>query len=167
MTFARASLDVEPSISEPASGWTACISGLRENKTCDFESNRLLYDEELEWDGGTPSFVEQAYVATRILQTMPSIQEQHEYVTSIMAAFLARISEQLTEDQRDAVAQSPSNTMAIPVSFVLDDVPFGLDYKIVSGVTYLRIGFGIHNLSYHLDDLVEILAARKVFACEP
>ena len=152
MTYSRRSDRV---VTEPASGWTAYISGLRDNKTVEPETNRLLFDDGLEWDGGTPSWVESAYVATRILKTMPPVISQHAYVKGIKEDFLHRASLLLSENHFRAV--SDSNTIALPVSKVVEDLPFGLDYKIVNGTTYLRIGFGIHNLSYHLGPLVEVL----------
>lgn len=143
-------------ISEPASGWTAYLSGLRDNKTVDGNTNRLLYDKNLEWDGGTPSHVEAAYVATRILRAMPPVKYQHAYVHRIKNAFLEQTRHLLS--QRQLAALSASNTMAIPVSEMVNGpLPFGLDYKIVSGTPYLRIGFGIHNLKYHLGALVDFL----------
>jgi hypothetical protein len=125
-------------------------------------TNKLLYDEGLEWDGGTPSYVESAYVATRVLKAMPSIQAQHAYVNTMKATFKDRVAHLLSNFQ--VAALSDSNTMAIAVSKVVQNLPFGLDYKIVCGVTYLRIGFGIHNLGYHLDALVQILEERDVLS---
>jgi len=153
MTYSRVS---ERLITEPASGWTAYISGIRENKTTDIKTGRLLYDKDLEWDGGTPSWVEASFVASRILSSMPPIADQHEYVQTIKNEFLSRAASLLSSKQLAAVSES--NTLALPVSKVVSDrLPFGLDYKIVNGATYLRIGFGIHNLSYHLGALVEVL----------
>jgi hypothetical protein len=140
---------------EPASGWTAYLSGLKENKTAMKDTNRLLYDDGLEWEGGTPSYVESAFVATRVLQCLPPIQVQHDYVKSIKKEFLARVVHLLSDSQLDAL--SDSNTLAIPVSTQVAGLPFGLDYKTIAGTTYLRIGFGIHNLEYHIDALVNVL----------
>lgn len=152
---------------EPASGWAAYCSGLRENKTAEIPStssedgsgstHRLYYDQHLEWDGGTPAWVEAAYVATRILTSMPAtVQAQHDYVKQIQATFLDKASHLLSSHQLGNVSES--NTLALLVSHVYtEQLPFGLDYKIVNGCTYLRIGFGIHNLEYHLIELVRFL----------
>jgi hypothetical protein len=158
MTYARGQSD--RLVTQPASGWTAHLGGLCENQTVVPGTNTLMYDDGLEWDGGTPSYVEAAYVATRVLKTLPSVEAQHAYVKSIQAAFVRRIEHLLSDDVRTKlIHRSESNTMAIPVSKVVEDLPFGMDYKIVNGTTYLRIGFGIHNLDYHLDGLVQVLEA--------
>lgn len=155
-------------VTDPASGWAAYCSGLRENKTTDWSSSscagsssnhRLYYDDGLEWDGGTPSWVEAAYVATRILKSMPNVHAQHDYVKRIQALFLEKARHLLSSQQLAHVSES--NTLAFPVSSPVaasTTLPFGLDYKIVNGTTtYLRIGFGIHNLEYHLMELVRVL----------
>ena len=142
-------------IQEPESGWTAFPSGLQENKTADFDSNHLLYDSGLEWDGGTPAWVESAYVATRIISSMPTIEDQHRYVKAIQEDFLDRAKHLLSEGQLASLSES--NTLALPVSKVVSPLPFGLDYKVVNGTTYLRIGFGVQNLHYHLDTLMDVL----------
>lgn len=158
MTYSRADDRI---IQDPASGWTAYLSGLRENKTVNIESNQLLYDVGLEWDGGTPSWAEAAFVATRILEAMPPIEEQYEYVKGIKEEFLTRASSLLSSDQRNAVSES--NTMAFPVTRVVT-LPFGMDHKIVNSTSYLRIGFGIHNLPYHLGALVDVLEKSGALA---
>ena len=86
---------------------------------------------------------------------MPPVTSQHAYVKGIKGDFLRRASSLLSENQFKAV--SDSNTIALPVSKVMEGFPFSLDYKIMNGTTYLRIGFGIHNLSYQLCPLVEVL----------
>lgn len=147
----------------PTSGWTAYLSGLRENITVDGTApSKLLYDPGLEWEGGTPSWAESAFVALRILSTLPSIEEQHSYVKHIQAAFLEQCHDHLSPEQRASV--SDSNTLALPISKVPESkLPFGLDCKIVHGEAYLRIGFGIHNLDYHLGALVEFLTKSNFF----
>jgi hypothetical protein len=161
LAFLTYSRGQDNSLPEPASGWTSFLSGLLENRTVDFHSSppRLLYDEGLEWEGGTPAWIESAYVATRILRSMPPVSLQHDYVQQIQGAFLLRSAHLLSTQQIDAIAaRSGSNTLAIPVPRVLNErLPFGLDYKVVDEMNYLRIGFGIHNLNYHLDALVYAL----------
>jgi hypothetical protein len=158
LTYSRGQ---DNSLPEPVSGWTSYLSGLQENRTVDFHSSppRLLYDEGLEWEGGTPACIESAYIATRILMSMPPVSAQHDYVQRIQEAFLVRSAHLLSTEQSDDIAaRSGSNTLAIPVPRVLNErLPFGLDYKIVDATNYLRIGFGIHNLDYHLDALVDTL----------
>lgn len=141
------------------------MSGLTSNKTTVEGTNLLMYDEGLEWDGGTPSFVESAYIATRVLKCLPSVSEQHEYVKTIKGDFLSRVKHLLSGIQKEAVL-SDSNTLSIPVSNKVSDLPYGLDYKIVSGVFHLRIGFGIQNLHYHLDALVRILESSDALASD-
>ena len=153
LTYSRAK---ERLINEPASGWTAFLSGLRENKTVDAQSNHLLYDDGLEWDGGTPSWVESAFVATRVIQSLPPVEMQHKYVQEIKQSFLALVQDRLSSEQ--LASDSKSNTLALPVSSTAVDLPYGLDYKVVNGTTFLRIGFGIHNLRYHLDALTQAVA---------
>jgi hypothetical protein len=155
MTFSRGS---ERTVTEPASGWTAHLGGLRTNETADPVTHVLLYDEGFEWDGGSPSYVEAAYVAARILKAMPPVKVQHEHVRVIKNSFIALAKHLLSEHQMSEILDSESNTMAIPVSRCLEQrLAFGLDYKVVNGTAYLRIGFGIHNLEYHLVALVEML----------
>jgi hypothetical protein len=138
------------------SEWGAYVSGSLESKTAKADLSCLLYGEGLQWDGDTPSYVEAAHVATRILKTLPSVEAQHEYVKSIQKSFLSEAKHLLSEKQLSHVTDS--NTLAIPVNGVLSEpLPFGLDYKTVNGVTYLRIAFGIHNLQYHLVELVSFL----------
>jgi selenocysteine lyase/cysteine desulfurase len=107
MTFSRGS---DRHIKEPASGWTAYLSGLVENNTTASNSNHLLYDEGLEWEGGTPSWVEATFVATRILKSMPPVEEQHAYVHKLKAAFVKRAGPMLSKVQLDSI--SDSNTLA-------------------------------------------------------
>jgi selenocysteine lyase/cysteine desulfurase len=106
MTFSRGS---DRHIKEPASGWTAYLSGLVENNTTASNSNHLLYDEGLEWEGGTPSWVEATFVATRILKSMPPVEEQHAYVHKLKAAFVKRAGPMLSKVQLDSI--SDSNTL--------------------------------------------------------
>jgi len=161
-------------ISEPASGWTAYLSGLLHNETTAprettddrHQPQLLLYDEGLEFDGGTPSYVEAAYVATRILQALPPIAEQRAYVQNhIQHLFLERCDALLSDRQKQAALKSSSNTLALPVHKMVPDLPFGLDYKILRSSSretetiYLRIGFGIQNLPYHLEALMQVLEA--------
>lgn len=149
-------------IREPFSGWTAYMEGLRENRTVDDSTNRLLYTKGYEWDGGTPGWVESAYVAARILKAMPPVELQHEYVQSLKALVLKRIYPSLSEYQRQAITES--NTLCIPAERVLeDDLPYGIDYKVIGSTSFLRIGIGIHNLPYHLDSLIEMLEKTKIF----
>jgi hypothetical protein len=90
------------------------------------------------------------------MDALPPVEIQHEYVKGIQAEFLKRVDHLLSDEQRGAV--SDSNTLALPVSKKKTQaLKFGLDYKSVSGTTYLRIGFGIQNLEYHLDALVDLL----------
>jgi selenocysteine lyase/cysteine desulfurase len=157
-------------LNQPASGWASYCSGLRDNTTADLKTNALYYDEGTEWDGGTPSWVEAAYVATRILKVMPSVEEQHSYVQRMQALFLEQAQHLLLSDSQRQVAaaaaasRDASNTLAVPVriaqstSTLPPTLPFGLDYKVVNGTTtYLRIGFGVHNLDYHIPQLVQVL----------
>ena len=184
----------------PASGWIANLSGLVRNETLlliDVEdddgddsnngtmnnnnntsSSSLLYDcIDHMWEGGTPSFVESAYVATRIWNNCnwPSMEDQYKYVHDILHPhFLQRCYERqllLSPEQIDYIVKnSKSNTIAIPVVVsskhqqLLQQLqqppplPFGLDYKIVNdNQIYLRIGFGIHCLPYHVDILIDYL----------
>jgi hypothetical protein len=159
MTFAHAN---STAMSDPASGWIANLSGLENNRTC--ENGKLLYDDNrLKWEGGTPSFVEATYVATRILDRMPPVEAQHAYVKKLQAQFLERAEHLLSRKQHQSVSES--NTLAIPVSRKVD-LLYGLDYKIIEGTTYLRIGFGIHCLSYHLDALLHVLESTDALQDE-
>jgi selenocysteine lyase/cysteine desulfurase len=146
---------------EPASGWTAHVSGLAENRTSDDDNlQHLLYDEGLEWEGGTPSGLEAAYVAVRILKALPTVEKQHAYVKEIQSLFLQRAKLIFSEDQFAFVSES--NTLALPISkSITANLPFGLDYKVLEGRTYIRIGFGIHNLDYHLDYLITFLTEQS------
>jgi len=160
MTFAAATADPQQQhhlVSEPASGWAAYCSGLRHNETADFEDDsfQLYYDAGLEFDGGTPSGVEAMYVATKILESMPPVEAQHAYVQGLKNMFLEKARHLLSDWQLENVSES--NTLALPVSSVLGELPYGMDYKTVQGRTYLRIGFGIHNLQYHITELVKFL----------
>ena len=154
MTYAEGSGRL---LDEPMSGWTSYLSGLQANETADVGvSNRLYYDVGIEWDGGTPSWVEAAYVANRIIKAMPPIEAQHKYVKQIQAAFIGKAGHLLNSKQVACVSES--NTLSLPVPRVLPEkLPFGLDYKIVNGISYLRIGFGVHNLDYHLIELLKFL----------
>ena len=147
---------------QPTSGWTAYLSGLRENTTVDnLNAHKLLYDPGLEWEGGTPAWVESAFVATRILTILSSVEKQHCYVKGIQKEFLDQSCRLLSPEQLASVSES--NTLALPVAHVSKTkLPFGLDYKIVHGQAYLRIGFGIHNLDYHLESLVDFLSTSRV-----
>ena len=145
-------------VKQPASGWTAFLSGLQANATLDQHSNALLYDTGLQWEGGTPAWIESAYVATRILKCLPSVEAQHDYVTAIKTEFLARVKHILSKNQAAAAAGSESNAISLPVSHVpRQKLMYGLDFKVLHGQTYLRIGFGIQNLDYHLDAVVKYL----------
>ena len=159
MTFAAATTDPQQHglVSEPASGWAAYCSGLRHNETADFEDDsfQLYYDAGLEFDGGTPSGVEAMYVATKILESMPPVEAQHAYVQGLKNMFLEKAKHLLSDWQLENLSES--NTLALPVSSVLGELPYGMDYKTVQGRTYLRIGFGIHNLQYHITELIGFL----------
>ena len=143
-------------------GWTAYLTGLRSNTTVDFVKNKPLYDEGLEWSGGTPGWVESAYVATRVLRVMPKVAIQHSYVQGLKRALVDKMHPLLSAEQRDHALSSPSNTVAIPLPRPpQESLPFGLDYKIVHGTAYLRCGLGVHNLSYHVDALVAALKSKS------
>jgi hypothetical protein len=158
MTYYRCSDNL---IETPASGWTAFLSGLRENRTLDEKSGQLLYDTGLEWDGGTPSCAEAAYVATQILKSLPCVEMQHCYVQTIKDSFMELASSLLTP--RQVASISISNTMALPVSTMIKGpLRFGIDYKVVRNSTFLRIGFGIHNLRYHLQTLINYIKDERV-----
>ena len=81
---------------------------------------------------------------------------------TIKSVFFSRVAHLLSESQTSAFTESDSNTLAIPVAKVTPGLPFGLDYKVVNGTTFLRVGFGVHNLEYHLDALVEVFEAEGV-----
>lgn len=154
---------------EPDSGWTAYPSGLVTNTSVDIKRNRHLYDNGLEWSGGTPGYVESGYVAVRILTSMPPVQQQNNYVQGLKASLLDKISHLLSDDQIAHTKRSGSNTVAIPITEIPSEkLRFGLDYKIVgtdlgeSKMIYLRIGLGVHNLPYHIDALVAYLTANDV-----
>ncbi|KAL3915369.1 MAG: hypothetical protein SGILL_005691 [Bacillariaceae sp.] len=148
-----------PLSAESASGWTAYISGLQTNKTADLDEQKLYYDRPLEWDGGTVGCLESAYVASQVLRSMPPVEEQHRYVESIKTNFLENSRHLFSDEQLEHI--SDSNTIAIPISYDVSvrgrRLPFGLDTKVVNGKTFLRIGFGIHNLEYHLVSLLKEL----------
>ena len=177
-------------LDHPASGWIANLSGLVENTTLtesgdigDHDGGLLLYDNPHHmWEGGTPSFVEAAYVATQIWNVLPSVAEQQNYVKNVLhVEFVQQAKHLLSKRQQDIVLESKSNTLSIPVSQRVDGglLPFGLDYKVVkkkhdgtkntdptttTTTTYLRIGFGIHNLPYHLEALVRVLEETKALS---
>jgi hypothetical protein len=155
-------MNLEQLVQQPASGWTAFLRGLRNNTTLDQQTNALLYDDPaLQWEGGTPAWLESAYIATRILKCLPSVEKQHDYVNSIKHDFLERTKNMLSEQQVESVSES--NTLALPVSRIPDQkLLYGLDVKVLRGQTYLRIGFGIQNLHYHLVAFVEYLEENQL-----
>lgn len=152
-------------IHDPDSGWASFLTGLRTNTTVDFDKNRPLYDKGLEWSGGTPGWVEPAYVATRVLKVMPNVRTQHRYVQGLKQRFVDKVRPLLSPEQSAHAMGSDSNTVAIPLPRQpIDPLPFGLDYKVVNGTTYLRCGFGVHNLPYHVDTLVATLKELAIFS---
>ena len=99
-------------------------------------------------------------MATKILESMPPVEAQHAYVQGLQKTFLEKAGHLLSDHQLEHLSES--NTLALPVSFVLDELPFGMDYKTVNGQTFLRVGFGIHNLQYHITELVHFLEESGV-----
>jgi len=100
---------------EAASGWAAFVSGLPRNETA-LDDHRLLYDSGLEWEGGTPGWIEATFVATQILQSMPPVEDQHDYVLQLQECFVKKMESNFSAKQLEWICRSKSNTLSIPIN---------------------------------------------------
>jgi selenocysteine lyase/cysteine desulfurase len=159
----------------PKAGWTSGLSGLSQNTTYRVDETiggvTLIYDEGMEWNGGTPCHFETAHVARGILETLPPLPDQHAYVKTLHDYFYDQLDDDTHNKVIDKFRRQAtgifSNTICIKmdnledVKLICDNIQ-GIDYKQLGDdgtrcEYILRIGFGIHNLQTDVDKLIEQL----------
>ncbi len=152
-------------------GWIAYSSGLLAGNTTDANGN-LLYDDALEWYGGTPSniFAVEAFINTwdAVLRTNENLKSMHTYVRSLQDYFISLLPHDLLtipdKERRDHHRNFTSNAMVlakdnnaakqIVLHAVANNIYF--DYRENYGV---RIGLGIQHSRKDVDVLANLLSS--------
>ncbi len=155
-------------------GWCAYLSGLAAGKTTDDQDN-LLYDEPLQWLGGTPAniFAIEIFINTwdAILRTGETLQSMHHYVQSLQHYFFQLLTQQkellneicvIDQSRREAHPHFSSNVIALRLS--TQQAEKLSQYAATQGIHFdhrendiVRIGFGIQHSQNDVKKLLTVL----------
>jgi selenocysteine lyase/cysteine desulfurase len=158
------------------SGWCAYLSGLTAGRTTN-DDGSLLYDEALQWFGGTPSnvFVIDIFINTwdAILRAGENLQSMHQYVQSLHAYFFQLLAKHnirvIDGKRREIYPEYSSNVvvLGLPAKQAQQLVHCAaeqniyFDYREKYGV---RIGFGIQHSRKDVEKLVDVIISPGSFS---